>query len=81
MSKRKSKIEIGQRAYSETQRLFPNKSMDYVALRIGCNKKSIAGWRDGFAPSGMFLARLLYLGADVIWILTGERSGDHGQSL
>ena len=79
--KRKCNIDIGQRAYSEIQRLFPNKSMPYVALRIGCNKKAIAAWRDGFAPSGMFLARLHYLGADVIWILTGERSGAYGKTL
>ena len=81
MSKRKSKIEIGHRTYSEIQRLFPNKKKRDIARLIGCERKSIEAWRDGCSPSGIFLARLHYLGADVIWILTGERSGAYGNTL
>ena len=69
--KRKSDIRIGQRAYSEIFRLFPNKSWSEISQLIGCNKKVIYAWRDGSAPSAIFLARLLQLGADVDWILTG----------
>ncbi len=70
--KRKSDIRIGQRAFSEVCRLFPDKKWAEIARLVGCNKKSISAWRDGFAPSAMFLARLLELGADIGWILTGR---------
>lgn len=73
--KRKSDIRIGQRAYAEVCRLFPDEKLTAVARQIGCDKHAIYSWRDGFAPSAMFLARLLQLGADVDWILTGKGSG------
>lgn len=79
--KRKSDIRIGQRAYSEVCRLFPDEKWVAVARKIGCDKKAIFSWRDGCAPSPMFLARLLQLGADIEWILTGKGSGTHEKSV
>lgn len=79
--KRKSDIRIGQRAYSEVCRLFPDKKMRYITRLIGCSEKAVYSWRDGFAPSALFLARLLQLGADVEWILTGKGSGTHEKSV
>lgn len=76
--KRKSDIRIGQRAYSEVCRLFPDEKWNAVARQIGCDKKAIFSWRDGGAPSPIFLARLLQLGADIEWILTGIREGGNG---
>lgn len=49
--KRKSDIRIGQRAYSEVCRLFPNEKWAAIARKIGCDKKAIFTWRDGCAPS------------------------------
>lgn len=79
--KRKSDIRIGQRAYSEVCRLFPDEKLITVARQIGCDKHALYAWRDGFAPSAMFLARLVQLGADVEWILTGKGSGTHEKSV
>ena len=70
--KRKSDIRIGQRAYQEICRLFPDEKWIAVSRKIGCNKHAIDSWRNGIAPSAMFLARLLQLGADIEWILTGQ---------
>lgn len=70
--KRKSSAEIGKRAYSELIRLFPGKSDACIARKIGCRKQTVYFWRDGHAaPSPMMLERMVRLGADVIWILTG----------
>lgn len=79
--KRKSDIRIGQRAYSEVCRLFPDKKWAYITRLIGCSDKIIYSWRDGSTPSAMFLARLLELGADIEWILTGKGSGIHEKSV
>ena len=71
--KRKASIEIGQRAYKEILRLFPNKSIRQIAILLGCKRQTIQEWSEGSAPSAIFLARMIELGADVHWILTGRR--------
>ena len=40
---------------------------------IGCDKKAIGGWENGAAPDAIHLQRLHEIGADVIYILTGDR--------
>lgn len=42
---------------------------------IGCGKGAIYGWRQGVASSTTNLQRLLELGADVNFILSGKREG------
>lgn len=71
--KRKANIEIGQRAYKEILRLFPDKSIPKIAILLGCKRQTIQEWDEGRAPSAIFLARMIELGADVNWILTGRR--------
>lgn len=71
--KRRSDAEIGRRAFSEVNRLFPTESTISICRKLGCSRSVLACWRDGFAPSAMFLARLLELGGDVGYILTGRR--------
>lgn len=73
MRKRKkiADISIGKRAYQEVLRLFP-KMKDAERL-IGCKHFTIYKWNDGVSPSAIYLARLLEVGADVGWILTGKR--------
>lgn len=73
MSKRRkvADISIGKRAYQEVLRLFPRiKDAESV---IGCENYTIYKWKEGVSPSAIYLARLLELGADVQWILTGRR--------
>lgn len=71
--KRKSDFRIGKRAYSEVCRMFPGKTWTWIAKQFGCDKKTIYAWRDGIAPSPMFLARFLQLGGDIEYILIGNR--------
>lgn len=73
MSKEKGDIRIGQRAFEEIHRLFP--SIGTAVTRSRCSKQAIYAWRDGSIPDGINLARLHYAGADVIYILTGKRTG------
>jgi hypothetical protein len=68
----RAQIEIGQRAYDEVIRIF-GKSVDAkIALGMKSNQL-LYDWMEGCAPSAKYLQRLHYLGADVIYILTGMR--------
>lgn len=71
--KRKSELAIGRRAAEEVRRLFPKSRHIDICRRLGCNKKTLSLWNDGFAPSAMFLSRIASLGGDVDYILTGNR--------
>lgn len=71
----KAQIEIGKRAFEEVTRIFPK----YKDARIALGMKShqlIYDWMDGIAPSAKYLQRLYYVGADVIYILTGVRENE-----
>lgn len=59
----------------EVFRLFPNQTNRQIATVIGCGKCVVGEWGHGVAPSAKYLERLHELGADVIWILTGEKKG------
>ena len=67
----KADIGIGHRAYQEVTRMFPKTR--HAAIAIGCSKKTLYAWRDGIAPSPLYLAQLCRLGFDVEWILIGRR--------
>lgn len=69
----KGDVRIGERTYEEITRLFPGKKPTAIARVIGCERRSIHAWRGGETPSGIYLQRLCYLGADIDWILTGRR--------
>jgi hypothetical protein len=53
--------------------MFHGKTWTWIAKQFGCDKKTIYAWRDGIAPSPMFLARFLQLGGDIEYILIGNR--------
>ena len=72
MPKSTPQIEIGQRAFEEVYRLFDSQKVAKEMLGIS-NKQLLYDWMDGVAPSAKYLQRLYYLGADVIYILTGDK--------
>ena len=76
MPKRKADIEVGKRAFEELDRIFNLSKYGGIikaAKSIGCDKKTIYGWENGVTPETIYLIRLHYLGADVIYIMTGVR--------
>lgn len=72
MPKSRPQIEIGKRAFEEVNRLFDNQKKAEAMLGIS-SKQLLYDWMGGVAPSAKYLQRLHYLGADVIYILTGVR--------
>ena len=72
MPKSTPQIEIGKRAFEEVNRLFNNQKKAKVMLGIS-SRQLLYDWMEGVAPSAKYLQRLHYLGADVIYILTGDK--------
>ena len=68
----RAQIEIGKRAFEEVLRLFPTIKRARTVLGISSGAL-IYDWGNGCAPSAKYLQRLYYVGADVIYILTGVR--------
>ena len=74
MPKSTPQIEIGQRAFEEIFRMF--ETLEAAKTMLGISSKQLVyDWMNGVAPSAKYLQRLHYVGADVIYILTGKRSG------
>ena len=69
----RAQAEIGRRAYLEVLRLFDKLKDANASLGMNSNQL-LYDWMGGVAPSAKYLQRLHYLGADVIYILTGMRS-------
>ncbi len=76
MPKVKGDVLIGHRMYKEVCRLFPTFVSAAQAFR--CDRKAIQAWGAGVTPGGLHLARLHYLGGDVIYVLTGKREAKDG---
>lgn len=72
MGRRKADINIGYRATSEVMRL--SKSTKHACQILGCKRELLKSWRNGVAPSAIYLVRLHEIGADVLWILTGKEN-------
>lgn len=72
MGRRKADISIGYRATYEVLRL--TESTKHACQLIGCGKELLRAWRNGVAPSAIYLVRLHEIGADVVYILTGEKN-------
>jgi hypothetical protein len=76
MSRRKARLEIGQRAFEEVDKIFNVRKYGGTIMAtktIGCHKNAIYEWGNGKSPDAIHLQRLHELGADVIYILTGVR--------
>ena len=71
--KHKAPLEIGYRMIEELYRLYPDKSDKWLARKLCVSPTMISAWKRGVTPSANYLAALLYMGGDVIWILTGRR--------
>ena len=79
MPKRKAGIEVGKRAVEEIGKIFDISKYGGITAAskaIGCSKNSIYELEKGATPETIFLIRLHYLGADVIYIMTGVRNRD-----
>lgn len=69
--KHKADIAIGCRCYLFLKRKFG--SIGKASLCTGIAKNTIYGWKDGQAPGGYHLQKLVSFGADPRWLLTGFR--------
>jgi hypothetical protein len=68
----RAQIEIGHRAYEEVFRLFER--LEDARKSLGMTSTQLLyDWMEGGAPSAKYLQRLHFVGADVIYILTGMR--------
>ena len=74
MAKKKTNIEIGQRAYEEVCRVFGNANK--AAYQMCVAKQTIYDWRDGSAPGCNYLVLLHHFGCDVIYILSGRKNNE-----
>ena len=68
----KAQIEIGRRAFEEVCRIYKKNEDARIALGMK-SKQLLYDWMEGCAPSAKYLQRLYYVGADVIYILTGVK--------
>ena len=69
----KGDIEIGKRFTEELYRLFPDYSNRKIASILGVDRRMINEWWRGMTPGGILFAKILYLGGDVEYILSGKR--------
>ena len=79
MSKRKADIAVGHRTFEELDRIFDLSKYGGIikaTKSIGCSKNTIYEWKNGVTPETIYLIRLHYMGADVIYIMTGVRKND-----
>ena len=67
---------IGKRAFEECLRMWGR--IEDAADAIGASAKIVIyRWNKDFMPSAFFLARLCKAGADIKYILTGERTNEN----
>ncbi len=71
MGKRNGDIEMGHRMLEELHRLYGTSAS--VVRNFRCNYNTMYSWEMGATPGGVFLAKLHYVGGDVIYVLTGKR--------
>lgn len=67
--------EIGKRAFYEVQRIFETNKDAIKALGI-THRQHLYNWLYGSAPGAKYLQQLYFSGADVYYILTGEKSNE-----
>lgn len=78
MAKHKGDIEIGYRMVEELYRIFGSQANAIRSFK--CARSMFKGWDNGNTPGGFSLAKLHYCGGDVIYVLTGKRSGDYART-
>ena len=67
-------MDISTRLQEERKRL--GLTQEAVAAQLGATKRSVINWEGGAAlPGAEVLARYAAAGADVLYILTGQRTG------
>ncbi len=78
MPKRKGDIEIGRRMVDELVRIFGTQAN--AVRQMPCDRHTVDYWNTGGTPGGYMLAKLHYSGGDVMYVLTGERSGKDAET-
>jgi hypothetical protein len=69
----KGDVEIGYRAAEEARRIYKRSSV--IERETGISRQTLHEWERGLTPGGNYLAKLYFAGADLVYILTGKRSG------
>ena len=75
MAKHRGDPRIGHRMWAEVTRLF--ESHGHASYRMDIEPSCISTWKTGVMPNAYALQRLALCGGDVMWVLTGERSGSN----
>lgn len=67
----KADIQIGGRMYEEVMAMYGSAAKASRALK--CSRARVYEWKAGNTPGALFLSRLVYLGGDVEYVLTGRK--------
>lgn len=68
----RSDIGIGHRAYEFFG--MKHEGVSKACKKAGIPHETVCSWQNGIVPSAYYLKRLLLLGADLNYILTGKKS-------
>lgn len=68
-----SDTERGKRLEVFLKECFPEQSWLSRSQELGINNSTVIGWRQGREISNFGIARLVELGCDVLWLLTGAK--------
>lgn len=77
MANRKYDCDIGIRFVTECIRIFGTQAE--ALRRLNAEKTTFYSWRSGSTPSSFWLAKLHYLGGEVMYVLNGKRSEGYGK--
>lgn len=67
-----SDLKRGKRLEKILEDRFPGRSWLSRSQELGVNNSTVIGWRQGREISNHGISRLLELGCDVLWLLTGK---------
>ena len=71
MPRRKADPSIGRRAFEEVYNLAD--TLPAASKLLGADRKLLYSWHHGATPEVFYLVKLHDLGADILYILTGQR--------
>ena len=72
MPRRKADPSIGKSAFEEAYTLAD--TLPAASKCLGADRKLLYSWNRGATPEVLYLVKLHELGADILYILTGQRN-------